>query len=100
MKKFLSVLGLALMLAPAAAVLAGDMAGMDMSGKDKGMAMPASPTAKPKAAKATPKAKPKAKKVAATAAKHQHWVCPMHDGGEGDHAGKCPKCGMDMVEQD
>jgi hypothetical protein len=30
-------------------------------------------------------------------AKHEHWVCPMHDGGESDHPGKCPKCGMDLV---
>lgn len=32
-------------------------------------------------------------------AQHSHWVCPMHDGGEGDKPGKCPKCGMDLVEQ-
>jgi hypothetical protein len=30
-------------------------------------------------------------------AKKQHWVCPMHDGGESDHPGKCPKCGMDLI---
>lgn len=29
-------------------------------------------------------------------AKKQHWVCPMHDGGESDHPGKCPICGMDL----
>lgn len=33
----------------------------------------------------------------AKAAAKEHWVCPMHDGGESDHAGKCPKCGMDLV---
>ena len=27
----------------------------------------------------------------------EHWVCPMGDGGESDHAGPCPKCGMDLV---
>lgn len=32
--------------------------------------------------------------------KHTHWVCPMHDGGEGDKPGKCPKCGMDMEEEE
>jgi len=42
-------------------------------------------------------AKPKA---AAAAAAKEHWVCPMHDGGESDHAGKCPKCGMDLVKEE
>jgi Cu+-exporting ATPase len=28
----------------------------------------------------------------------EHWICPMHDGGESDHAGKCPKCGMALVK--
>jgi hypothetical protein len=35
--------------------------------------------------------------VAAVTLKKQHWVCPMHDGGESDHPGKCSKCGMDLV---
>ena len=39
----------------------------------------------------------KEKKMKTKAAKKEHWVCPMHDGGESDHAGKCPKCGMDLV---
>lgn len=25
------------------------------------------------------------------------WICPMHDGGHSDHAGKCPICGMDLI---
>lgn len=40
-----------------------------------------------------------AKTKKAKAAKHEHWVCPMHDGGESDHAGKCKKCGMDLVKE-
>ena len=40
----------------------------------------------------------KADKVAA--AKKEHWVCPMHDGGESDHAGHCKKCGMDLVKEE
>lgn len=99
MNKILKTMGLALALAPGVAGFADGMAGMDMSGKDKGMAMPATSTAKP-SAKAVKSAKPKAKKIAAKPGKHKHWVCPMHDGGESDHPGKCPKCGMDMVEVD
>ena len=59
---------------------------------------PATITAKaPKAAVKPKKAKVKAK--AAKVAVKEHWVCPMHDGGESDHAGKCPKCGMDLVKE-
>jgi predicted ATP-dependent serine protease len=32
--------------------------------------------------------------------KRTHWVCPMHDGGMSDKPGRCPKCGMDMVEEE
>jgi hypothetical protein len=73
---------------------ADPISSMPRSGGD-GAAQAATYTAKAKPAK-----KAKAKKIAAKPAKHQHWVCPMHDGGEGDHAGPCPKCGMAMVEQD
>jgi hypothetical protein len=85
MKKMLSVGMLALLMAPGAMALAD------------GPAQAAAVTA---TAKVKPAKKQKAKKVAAQPAKHHHWVCPMHDGGESDHAGKCPKCGMDMVEVD
>ena len=46
------------------------------------------------------KKKGKMKKVAKAKAVKEHWVCPMHDGGESDHAGKCPKCGMDLVKEE
>lgn len=69
------------------------------------MPMAASPTAKAAASAAKAKAvtavkskKAKKAKPVAAAAK-EHWVCPMHDGGESDHAGKCPKCGMDLVKE-
>ena len=46
----------------------------------------------------TKTAKPKGKKKKiAKAPMKEHWVCPMHDGGESDHPGACPKCGMDLV---
>lgn len=32
-------------------------------------------------------------------AKAAKYVCPMNDGGESNHAGKCPNCGMDLVEK-
>ncbi len=55
--------------------------------------------AKAEKAKAKVKAKKSKKVKKAMEAKHEHWVCPMHDGGESDHAGKCPKCGMDLVKE-
>jgi Cu+-exporting ATPase len=62
-------------------------------------AEPATATAKAAApAKAKAKAKKKAKAAAKPAAKARY-VCPMHDGGESDHPGHCPKCGMDLVEE-
>jgi hypothetical protein len=73
---------------------ADPISSMPRNGGD-GAAQAATSTAKAKPAK-----KAKAKKVAAKPAKHKHWVCPMHDGGEGDHPGPCPKCGMTMVEED
>jgi hypothetical protein len=33
-----------------------------------------------------------------TAAIKKFWTCPM-DGGHFDHPGRCPKCGMDLVEE-
>ena len=72
------------------------VAGASASAHEEGTAMMAtSGTAK------TMKAKKKLKKMAAPkkkiAAVKEHWVCPMHDGGESDHAGHCSKCGMDLV---
>jgi mannitol-specific phosphotransferase system IIBC component len=58
-----------------------------------------SATAKPMKAKVKKSSKKRKTKKAA-AAKKEHWVCPMHDGGESDHAGPCPKCGMDLVKED
>ena len=61
---------------------------------EEGMLHDASGTAKPAI---HGKMKAKKLKKAKTVAAKEHWVCPMHDGGESDHAGKCPKCGMDLV---
>ena len=80
----------------------GNMKGMDMKGMDmKSAPASASATAAPAEKVPAKKAKGKAKKAKKMAsAKHEHWVCPMHDGGESDHAGKCPKCGMDLVKEE
>jgi hypothetical protein len=90
MKKLLSLLmGMALLVAVQAA-RAGDM------GKGEGMSTPttkSTPEAKPKVQKAKKKA---AKKKMAPLAKG--YVCPM-DGFASDKPGKCPKCGMDLVEK-
>jgi len=78
---------------------------------DEGMMKDTSGTAKPmmkgkmkkmmkkQGAKAESKPKPATPDAKGTtvAAHKEHWVCPMGDGGESDHAGKCPKCGMDLV---
>lgn len=29
----------------------------------------------------------------------QSWTCPMHRDIHMDHAGRCPKCGMDLVKE-
>jgi hypothetical protein len=50
-------------------------------------------------AKARSASQAKAVAKAPAPAKHSHWVCPMHDGGESDKPGKCPKCGMDLIEE-
>ena len=80
----------------------GNMKGMDMKGMDmKSEPAAASATAKPAGKATAKKGKAKDKKPKKVAsAKHEHWVCPMHDGGESDHAGKCPKCGMDLVKEE
>ena len=86
MFKVMTKMAIAMMLALPMAVHAEDAA--------QGL----SKTAKPPLIKGR-KWKKAAKAAApkATAVKQEHWVCPMHDGGESDHAGKCPKCGMDLV---
>jgi hypothetical protein len=89
------VISAALAAGLGAALNADGISSMPRQGEAGGAPQAASSTAKVKPAK-----KAKAKKVAAKPAKHKHWVCPMHDGGEGDHPGPCPKCGMTMVEED
>ena len=93
--KLASFVVLAALAAGLSAPLAADVSSMPRQGETGTAPQAASPTAKLKPAK-----KAKAKKLAAKPAKHKHWVCPMHDGGEGDHPGPCPKCGMTMVEED
>jgi hypothetical protein len=63
-----------------------------------GLMSPQSPAARKGALQAKLK-QAKTKGAAKKAAVKEHWVCPMHDGGESDHAGKCPKCGMDLVKE-
>ena len=93
--QFRTIVIAAALAAGLGATLGADpISSMPRNGAD-GAAQAATSTAKAKPAK-----KAKAKKAAAKPAKHKHWVCPMHDGGEADHPGKCPKCGMDMVEVD
>ncbi len=90
MKRLLSLLmGMALLVA-VQAVWADDM------GKMEGMSAPAAsstPVMKHKVKKA--KKKVANKKMAPMAMKY---VCPM-DGYTSDKPGKCPKCGMDLVEK-
>jgi rubrerythrin len=52
---------------------------------------PATPVVKAKKSKKT-------KKTAKTEAKKAVWVCPMGD-YTSDKPGKCPNCGMDLVEK-
>ncbi len=56
----------------------------------------------PPATMATPLAKSKkpkkSKKAAKAQSKKEVWVCPMGD-YTGDKPGKCPNCGMDLVEK-
>jgi hypothetical protein len=90
MKRLLGLLmGVALLVA-VQAVWADDMGGMSTPGM--GAAPAATPMAKHKAKKAKKKAA--VKKVQAV------WVCPMGDySGPKTADGKCPKCGMDLVEK-
>jgi hypothetical protein len=68
----------------------------------------ASAPAQPGAATATAKAadKPalvkkakKAKKAKALKAVEKTYTCPMHPDVISHHPGRCPKCGMDLVEK-
>lgn len=89
MKKFFSlIMGIVLFLG-VQALKADDM------GKGTAMSTPGmstTPKAKPAAkAKKTKKSKKAVKAV---------WACPMGDySGPKTKDGKCPKCGMDLVEQ-
>jgi hypothetical protein len=90
-----NILGLmvGVMLLPVSAVWADDMSNM------VGMSTPvavATPVVKSKVAAKVKKGKKKAVKPAAQAV----WVCPMGDySGPKTGDGKCPKCGMDLVEK-
>jgi rubrerythrin len=55
------------------------------------LSAPATPIVKAKKAKKT-------KKTAKAEAKKALWVCPMGD-YTSDKPGKCPNCGMDLVEK-
>jgi hypothetical protein len=89
MKKLLSLLVGAAMLVAVQAVWADDM------GKMEGMSTPV--------ASSTPVAKHKVKKAKKKVGKKmakEVWVCPMGDySGPKTADGKCPKCGMDLVEK-
>ena len=107
------ILGLAIVAAPFWAG-AADMDKMSKEDMDK-MNKPAATATPVTKAKTTKKKTKKIKKevtakgdemntgksetktAKAVSAKKEHWVCPMHDGGESDHAGACPKCGMALV---
>jgi hypothetical protein len=91
MKKILSLLMGSALLVSVQAVRADDMGKMNMS----------TPTTS-----STPMPKQKVKKTKKKAAKKTDaqtqavWVCPMGDySGPKTKDGKCPKCGMDLVEK-
>jgi hypothetical protein len=88
MKKILSLLMGVALLTSVQAVRADDMGKMNMSTPMAGSTTAAKHKAK--------KTKKKAAKMAAPMAKT--YVCPM-DGSTSDKPGKCPKCGMDLVEK-
>lgn len=98
---FVAALGAALLLAPAAWSHEDGMQGAEGmqhgAMKDGAVSGTAKAGHRPKMKKGKKAEHPKkeAKRV-----KRMHWVCPMHDGGEGDKPGPCPKCGMDMVEEE
>ncbi len=90
MKKVMGLLMGMAMLATVQAVWADDMA------KTAGISTPA--------ASSTPVMKHKVKKAKKKAAVKKMekavWVCPMGDySGPKTADGKCPKCGMDLVEK-
>lgn len=95
MKKILGLLMGAALLLSVQSVWADDSMGNTAGTSTPGMssAPAATPGAKAKKAK---KAKKTAKKKEAAAV----WVCPMGDySGPKTADGKCPKCGMDLVEK-
>jgi hypothetical protein len=83
----------------AALLLAAQSLWADSTGNEAGMSTPvagATPVSTPKAAAKAKKSKKKTVKPAAQAV----WVCPMGDySGPKTADGKCPKCGMDLVEK-
>lgn len=93
MKKLLSLLMGAALLVAVQAVLADDMGGMKMEGMST-PSVSSTPVMKHKVKKAK-KANVSKKKDA-----KEVWVCPMgHYTGPKTSDGKCPKCGMDLVEK-
>jgi hypothetical protein len=89
MKRLLSLLMGMMMLMAFHAVWADDMGQMSGMSTLGANAMPA----------ATPAAKHKVKKTKKKmASMEKTYVCPM-DGYTSDKPGKCPKCGMDLVEK-
>ncbi len=83
----------------AALLLAAQSLWADSTGNGAGLSTPvasATPVSTPKKASKAKKSKKKAVKPAAQAV----WVCPMGDySGPKTADGKCPKCGMDLVEK-
>ena len=88
MKKLLSLLMGAALLVSVQAVRADDMGKMDMSSPSAS----STPVVKSKAKKSKKKAGKKMSSMAKT------YICTM-DGYTSDKPGKCPKCGMDLVEK-
>jgi rubrerythrin len=88
MKKIMSLLMGAALLVSVQVVRADDATGTAMSTPTT----KAAPVAKKKAKKSKKKAAPKASTAAKT------YICTM-DGYTSDKPGKCPKCGMDLVEK-
>ena len=62
---------------------------------EEGSAQAASGTAK-----VTKMSKKKDRKKKMNAKAKQVWICPMHPEVTGEQAGKCPKCGMDLVKEE
>ncbi len=90
MKKYLDLLMVAALLVVVQSVWADD------AGKADGLSTPvaaSTPAVKHKVKKAK-------KKPVAAKAVQATWVCPMGDySGPRTADGKCPKCGMDLVEK-